>query len=217
MSEVTAIWDQRYSKNAEGVIRNSQHEPWLDRWQPVLVGRPGRALDIGCGPGFDTEVLLRWGFQVTALDVSRAAIALAKERNPAAIHAVMDMRNLGCLSGGFDVIVASLSLHYFNHEETKAIFNTIHGLSKPSSVFAFRVNAFDDVESGAPGDSSEWECVSVGGVVKQFFTREKIADVLGDRWRIFSEEKLTTRRYGHLKSLFEVIAIKTSELKIYEH
>jgi SAM-dependent methyltransferase len=208
MSEVTAIWDQRYSKNAEGVIRNSQHEPWLDRWQPVLAGRPGRALDIGCGPGFDTEVLLRWGFQVTALDVSRAAIALAKERNPAAIHAVMDVRNLGCLTGSFDVIVASLSLHYFNREETEAIFNAIHGLSKPGGFFAFRVNAFDDVESGAPGDSSAWECVSVGGVVKQFFTREKIADVLGDHWRIFSEEKLETRRYGHRKTLFEVIAKK---------
>ena len=208
MSEAAAIWDQRYSENAEGVIRNSQYEPWLDRWHPRLASCPGRALDIGCGPGFDTEVLLRWGFQVTALDVSRAAIALAKERNPAAIHAVMDVRNLGCLTGSFDVIVASLSLHYFNRAETEAIFNAIHGLLKPGGFFAFRVNAFDDVESGAPGDSSAWECVSVGGVVKQFFTREKIAEVLGDHWRILSEEKLETRRYGHRKTLFEVIAKK---------
>jgi SAM-dependent methyltransferase len=178
MSEATAIWDQRYSKNTERAVRDTQYEPWLDRWQPILAGCPGRA------------------------------IALAKERNPAAIHAVMDVRNLGCLTGSFDVIVASLSLHYFNRAETEAIFNAIHGLSKPGGFFAFRVNAFDDVESGAPGDSSAWECVSVGGVVKQFFTREKIAEVLGDHWRILSEEKLETRRYGHRKTLFEVIAKK---------
>jgi SAM-dependent methyltransferase len=192
MSTVTAIWDQRYTEHAEREVRNSQGTPWLDRWQPVLTGCPGRALDPGCGPGFDTELLLRWGFQVTALDVSRAAIALSQARNPAAIHVVADVRNVGCLSGGLAVIVASRSLHDFNREETEAAFHAIHGLLQPGGFFAVRVNAFDDVESGAPGDSSAWECVSVGGVVKQFFTREKLAGVLADRWRIWSERKLTT-------------------------
>ncbi len=207
MSDATAIWNQRYSKT-ENAGRDSQYEPWLDRWRSVLAARPGRALDIGCGAGFDTEVLLRWGFQVTALDVSRAAIALSKARNPAAIHIVTDVRSIGCLSGGFDLAVASLSLHYFNREETKAVFDSIHRLLKPGGFFAFRVNAFDDVESGAPGNSSAWERVSVVGIVKQFFTHEKIAKVLGERHRVLSEEKLITWRYGHRKSLFEVIAQK---------
>jgi SAM-dependent methyltransferase len=207
MSPATAIWNQRYAKPAE-VLRHAQYEPWLDRWQPVIAGRPGRALDLGCGPGWDTEVLRRWGFQVTALDVSRAAIELSKARNPGAIHVVADLRDLGCLSGGFDLVVASLSLHYFNQEETSTIFNAIHGQLLPGGFFVFRVNAFDDVESGAPDESSAWECVSVGGIVKQFFTREKIAEALGGRYRVLSEEKLETWRYGHRKTFFEVIAKK---------
>jgi SAM-dependent methyltransferase len=207
MSKIIAIWDQRYSKT-EGVDHDARYEPWLDRWRSLLTGRSGRALDLGCGAGFDTEVLLRWGFQVTAVDVSRAAIALSQQRNPDAIHVVADVRNIGCLSGSFDLVVASLSLHYFNREETESVFQAIHGLLQPGGFFAFRVNAFDDVESGAPGDSSAWECISVVGIVKQFFTREKIAAVLGGRWRVLSEEKLITWRYGHRKSLFEVIAQK---------
>ena len=214
MSEISDIWDRRYSKNREGASPHVQYEPWLDRWQSVIADRAGRALDLGCGLGFDTEVLLRWGFQVTALDLSRAAIERSKKRNPGAVHAEGDVRDLKFLAGSFDLVVASLSLHYFNREETNAVFHAIHGLLKPGGYFAFRVNAFDDVESGAPANYFEWECVSVGGIVKQFFTREKIAEVLGARYQVLSEEKLTTGRYGHRKSFFEVIAQKNPNEKL---
>ena len=210
MSTVAAIWDERYSGTPEPAYHVARHEPWLDRWRSLIGGRSGWALELGCGPGLDTEVLLQWGFQVTALDISRAAVLLSKARNPAAIHVVADVRDVGCLAGTFDLVIASLSLHYFNRAETEAIFNAIHSRLKTGGFFAFRVNAFDDVESGAPGGSSAWECVSVGGVVKQFFTRDKIAAVLDGRYRVWSEEKLETRRYGHRKIFYEVIAQKNN-------
>ena len=208
MPQAAAIWDQRYSRNPEEVDRLIQYEPWLNRWQPVIAGCPGRALDLGCGPGYDTEVLLKWGCKVMAVDLSSAAIALSQARNPKATHWVMDVRSLRGFPGTFDLVIASLSLHYFNRKETESIFNSINGLLKPGGYFAFRVNAFDDVESGAPANSAGWESVSVAGVVKQFFTYEKITHVLNDNFRILSREKLVTYRYGHKKSLFEVIAQK---------
>jgi SAM-dependent methyltransferase len=145
------------------------------------------------------------------VDVSRAAIELSKARNPGAIHAVMDVRDLDCLAGQFDLVIANLSLHYFKRESTVAVFKSVYRLVKADGVFAFRVNAFDDVESGAPSVLPGWECVSVGGIVKQFFTREKIEKVLGGRWRILSEEKLRVWRYNRWKSIFEVIARKNSD------
>ena len=206
MREAAAIWNQRYSGAEHGV-----YEPWLDRWKTVLVGHGDQALELGCGVGYDTEVLMSWGFEVTALDVSRVAVERSRQRNPGAIHRVMDLRNIGSLSSGFDVVVASLSLHYFNRGETTAVFKSVHDLLNPGGVFAFRVNAFDDAEYGASGDARSWERICVDGVSKQFFTPEKIAIVLRGRWRIVSQEKMNTSRFGQRKSFFEVIAQKPSE------
>ncbi len=43
---------------------------------------PGRALDLGCGPGRNAHFLASAGFTVDAVDLSPAAIAWAKERDP---------------------------------------------------------------------------------------------------------------------------------------
>jgi SAM-dependent methyltransferase len=203
MSEAVAIWDQRYATGDGGA-----YDPWLERWKAILVGHGDRALELGCGVGYDTEVLTSWGLEVTALDVSQVAVGRSKRRNPGVLHRVMDLREIDRLEGGFAVVVASLSLHYFRREETISIFQSIHRLLNPDGVLAFRVNAYDDVESGAPRDASSWQRVSVHGVSKQFFTVEKLATVLRGQWQIVSQEKLTTLRYGHRKSFFEVLARK---------
>lgn len=43
---------------------------------------PGRALDLGCGPGRNALHLARAGFEVDAIDLSPAAIAWAQDRDP---------------------------------------------------------------------------------------------------------------------------------------
>ena len=195
------IWDHRYSKG-----ERDNYEPWLERWRDVLVGHGKRALELGCGVGYDTEVLLKWGFDVTALDVSQVAVEYSKRRNPDAVHQVMDLRNIEVLAGSFDVVVAGLSLHYFRRKETLVVFRHVHRLLNPDGILAFRVNAFDDVADGAAAEAGSWKRVSVDGVKKQFFTTEKIDSVMQGNWRILSQEKLVTHRYGHRKSIFEVIA-----------
>jgi len=44
----------------------------------------GRALDLGCGTGTNAIYLAQRGFTVTAIDVSRRAIALAKRKTRSA-------------------------------------------------------------------------------------------------------------------------------------
>ena len=54
---------------------------WLERERPK--GRGIRTLVVGCGLGEDAELLSRWGFDVTAFDLSPTAIEWAKRRFPA--------------------------------------------------------------------------------------------------------------------------------------
>jgi SAM-dependent methyltransferase len=119
---------------------------------------------------------------------------------------VIDLRKIEDLAGGFDVVVAGLSLHYFRRKDTISVFQHVHRLLNRDGILAFRVNAFDDAEFGAPAEAGSWKRVSVDGVKKQFFTVEKLDTVLRGHWRIHSQEKLVTNRYGHRKSIFEVIA-----------
>lgn len=206
MADEVAIWNRRYA--------NPQHneriaaEPWSGTWRAVADGVPrGRALDLGCGLGFDTEHLLALGFSVTAVDFSEAAVEASRVRNPNACHVVADIRELpDDLGDPFHLILANLSLHYFERADTEAIFGKIPGWLSTQGIFLFRLNAED--EAGAPADISSWKLVTVGGVRKQFFDQEKILGLLENRFDLLRIEKRASDRFGARKSLYEVAARK---------
>lgn len=71
------MWDDRY----RGSDRIWSGNPNVVLVREVEGLTPGRALDLGCGEGADAVWLARWGWKVTATDISRVAL----ER--AAVHA----------------------------------------------------------------------------------------------------------------------------------
>ncbi|MCP2246367.1 class I SAM-dependent methyltransferase [Lentzea aerocolonigenes] len=72
---------------------------------------PGRALDVGCGPGRNAIHLARNGFQVDAVDVSATAIAWASERGEG-----LDVRfrhgDAFATTGTYDLIYDSGCFHH---------------------------------------------------------------------------------------------------------
>lgn len=79
-------FDRLYREAEEGttvvpwadLIPNPHLVEWLDR----TTGHAGEALDVGCGLGDNAEELARRGFDVTAFDVSPAAVERAAQRFP---------------------------------------------------------------------------------------------------------------------------------------
>jgi len=59
-----------------GIIAEQVH--WIH--QEVLKGKPGRVLDLGCGPGLYTQRLTMLGHACTGIDFSPASIAHAREQ-----------------------------------------------------------------------------------------------------------------------------------------
>ncbi len=199
------VWDTRYVSS--DVASNMKYTPWLDRWSELLKG--GAALDIGCGLGFDTEKLNELGFTVTAVDLSPEALKRSQARNPGSKHIQRDIAE-GLQLGGqsFSVVVANLSLHYFSRTITMKIFEDVAQVMREGGVFAFRVNAFGDVNYGSPDAYPGWDLVATENVTKQFFTEEKIREALGDRFEVLSIEEFTVLRYGAPKVLLECVARK---------
>lgn len=198
-----AIWDRRYTgRTAE---KRAVYDPWLARWEKRLPPG-GDALDIGCGVGLDTEVLLQKGYTVTAIDFSEEAVRLTRDRNPGADVRLLGIDGLGSLERNrFRLVLANLTLHYLSREGLDRALATIRSLLQPDGLFAFRLNASDDRNYGCPDDARSWDRVEVDGIMKQFFTEEKIRIVTAGRFEILSLEKMTTHRYGKPKQLMECI------------
>jgi len=211
MTSPDLIWNRRYARdNIENII---QYSPWLDTWKHLLNGE--QALDIGCGLGRDTEYLSQLGFQLTAIDLSTEALAKSAARNPQATHLQRDLsQGLKLGAKTFQIILAHLSLHYFDKENTFRIFDEIHSLLDDNGIFIFRVNAFGDIHHGSPEKLDGWELTFVDGEPKQFFTREKIEEVLANRFDILSLEKKTIVRYEDPKVLFECVVRKPGLSKV---
>lgn len=74
-------WEQHWKRRpADGRASMSENppNPYLDRETSALV--PGTALDAGCGAGAEAIWLASRGWQVTAADISSAALAHAADR-----------------------------------------------------------------------------------------------------------------------------------------
>jgi SAM-dependent methyltransferase len=203
MTEASQIWNRRYARQAL-----AQPDDWLQAWQQRLQTL-GSALDVGCGDGQETARLQAWGWTVTATDIAEQALARSRQRTPEARHLLADARAMPMLDdASFDLVIAHLSLHYFDRAGSLQAFAELARVLRPGGLLLACVNADDDRHYGAPDDTSGWDLVMVDGVPKQFFTEAKLREALGCHYRIESLLKRSSLRYGAPKSLLEVAAEK---------
>jgi SAM-dependent methyltransferase len=75
-------WDAHWQSRDDGPASTSAHEPHPHLASEVGALAPGTALDAGCGRGAEAIWLATAGWQVTAVDISAAALAGAVDRAP---------------------------------------------------------------------------------------------------------------------------------------
>jgi SAM-dependent methyltransferase len=162
-SDVRHIWEERYQVPREP---SSYEDDWLERWSDTLASvQGGQVLDAGCGPGGDTLRPMNHGLRVVGLDFSLGALKIARghTRCPVVQSDVCD--SIPFRSATFHLIVASLVLHYFNHDTTKSILRALRDCLVPGGRILMRLNSTDDVQFGAEGNPLvEPDVHLVGGV-----------------------------------------------------
>lgn len=91
-------------------------EPWYGHYYPALHrllsaalaplngGPPGRALDAGCGTGFQTALLQSLGYATHGLDLSGRLLAAAARRRPTPVLALGNVEALPYRGGSFDAV-----------------------------------------------------------------------------------------------------------------
>src|SRR5260370_22112081 len=120
-------------------------DPWLSRWLSLISERAAGLpiLDLGCGGGRDSEVLVAAGQRVVGIDLSSSAISNARQRVPSAEFHCQDVRRPFPLEHA-GVILARLSLPSFPRNETVAVVERIHQLLRSGGVLLCPLNSTRD-------------------------------------------------------------------------
>lgn len=186
-------------------------DPWLDRWLEVMgPPRPDlTVLELGCGGGLDTEVLVETGYGVIAADLSETQLRRCERVAPAARLVLLDVREpLPFADASFQAIMASLCLHYFEWDRTERAMGEIHRCMCTGGRLAVRVNSTNDVNHGAVGHPEIGHLLyDVDGRHKRFFDRESL-DRLLEGWHVSSANEMTIGRWELPKVVWEVFAWK---------
>jgi len=103
-----ALLAEHYTWMSGGFAAKVSDQTALLKSLGPIPSRPGRAVDLGCGPGFQAVALADLGYQVTAVDLSPSLLAeLERHRTHRAITIVeADIRSIAAsLTPGFSLAV----------------------------------------------------------------------------------------------------------------
>ena len=175
-------------------------ESWVDRLKQKLV------LELGAGEGIDSTYLRRNGCTLVATDL--------KPDKELEISYLNHGKPLPFVENTFQVVVASLTLHYFKWSQTVEIINEISRVLKSGGLLVCRVKSVNDEHYGATGyPELEPRLYSVKGQLKRFFTKEDIIELLGKNWNLVSIEEKRIDRYKYPKIVWEFGAINSWQFK----
>jgi len=94
-----------------------------------------KILDLGCGTGIYTKILKKRGAKVYGVDISPEMIEIAKREVKGVEFKVGSAVDLPYKSGTFDMVLASLVIHYF--PSLDKAFSEIRRVLKKDGIFIF--------------------------------------------------------------------------------
>ncbi|MFV7669655.1 class I SAM-dependent methyltransferase [Shewanella algae] len=165
-----ADFSQRMLEN-----HRSQEHDWASRKLAVIERQvdwlcsqlaPGaKVLDLGCGPGFYTQLLAKRGFCCTGVDFSPASIAYAQQQAQAAgldiDYQLLDVRSYRPTKK-FDFIMMTFGeLNVFSAADAKSLLKDCANWLTPNGKLLVEVHSFDEVKRQGQAEPS-WQRHSQG-------------------------------------------------------
>jgi demethylmenaquinone methyltransferase/2-methoxy-6-polyprenyl-1,4-benzoquinol methylase len=94
-----------------------------------------KILDLCCGSGQATAVLVEYSQNVTGLDASPLSLKRAQNNVPQAQYVEAFAENMPFADNSFDLVHTSAALHEMNPEQLQQILNEIYRVLKPGGIF----------------------------------------------------------------------------------
>lgn len=206
------MWDN-WSKRRSSV---PVYDLWLNEYKDILEqNKENSILDLGCGIGADTLYLLERGYDVLSCDFSNEALKSIRDNIPNSKTLYLDMmKDFPIEDNSYSLIIADLSLHYFDNATTIHIMNEIKRILKQDGILLARVASVNDFNFGAGvGQELEKNYYFEGDYTKRFFDLEDVNKYFGIIGSVETEETQMTRNeteYSKPKMLYK-IKVKTNK------
>ncbi|WP_294378668.1 class I SAM-dependent methyltransferase [uncultured Clostridium sp.] len=189
------------------------YDLWLDKYKEILdKGRDVGIIDLGCGSGNDSIYLEERDYSVISCDYSKEALNIVSRHIKNSDLVEMDMtERLPFESDSAEVIIADLSLHYFDNMTTKSVLNEIKRVLKSRGYLIARVNSVNDINYNAGcGEEIERHFYLTKDGFKRFFDEDDIRKYFGV-FNIQSMKETVMKRYGAEKRCFEVVCMNDKQ------
>lgn len=179
---------------------------WINKYEDIINEIPkGKCLDLGCGIGQYTKYFKEKGFEVISFDISDIALETLKSNMPDAKTKKLDMAQTFPLANeSFDVVVANLSIHYFDYETTKKLLNEIKRVLKKGGYFIGSVNSTKTYNLLIEPKKIEDNYYKEMDRYVRLWNKEQFDDFFKDFEKILLEE-VTTTRWNKIKIMWEFI------------
>jgi cyclopropane fatty-acyl-phospholipid synthase-like methyltransferase len=145
--------------------------------------KPGKVLELGCGPGRNAVYFAEQGCEVDAVDLSAEALAWAKQRaeeKNVSVHLInQNIFELEVEEGAYDIVYDSGCFHHIAPHRRMTYLNILNKALKPDGFFALTCFKAGGKLGGA--DISDWEVyrqMSLQGGLG--FTEEKLKEIFSD-------------------------------------
>ncbi len=126
-------WTSYYAATAQGAPRDTLLQA-LACWSSP----PGLALDLGCGTGRDTLVLLERGWQVLAVDAEAEALSGLRQRVPVLLQARLETRQERFETAKIprcDLVNSSFALPFCEPARFSLLWTEITAAVRPGGLF----------------------------------------------------------------------------------
>ncbi|MBN1582963.1 MAG: class I SAM-dependent methyltransferase [Anaerolineae bacterium] len=139
------------------------HVDWIHRH--LLAEKPGRILDLGCGPGLYASRLAKLGHHCTGLDFSPASIRYAKEMaHTEGLDGTFRLADIREAEYGSDMNLVMFvfgEINTFRPQEAKQIIRKAHDALASGGTLLLEPHTFKAVQEMGQGEPS-WYAVESG-------------------------------------------------------
>src|SRR4030042_1222870 len=174
-------------------------QPTIDMVSRIDVENPRQIIDVGCGPGNSTQVLVqRWPrAKVTGVDNSPAMIEKARKDYPNQNWKIVDAEK-DAINGKFDIMFSTSPMQWIPDHE--ALLTRFYTLLADKGLIAIQLPMFWDMPLGKSitrlAQGSRWKSVTAG--VNEIFTIHDYAFYYDHLSKLFPSIEMWETYYLHI-------------------
>ncbi|MBD2386361.1 class I SAM-dependent methyltransferase [Cylindrospermum sp. FACHB-282] len=160
MATILRDWSYRYQWLYDGISRlaalavGGEGRFRQIALQGLTIHSDTQILDVCCGSGQATQVLVKYSQNVTGLDASPLSLQRARQNVPSATYVEAFAEDMPLADNLFDVVHTSAALHEMQPAQLRKIINEVYRVLKPGGVFTL-------VDFHAPTNPIFWPGVSL--------------------------------------------------------